>query len=75
MNATRGSKLGVENIKAEVGELRSHNEPISDMIIIGPQWTHHWKRISDKRTKNQAKMDKIEHGMEKREKSKSRQKP
>ncbi|GKB11862.1 hypothetical protein Tco_0845785, partial [Tanacetum coccineum] len=30
-----------------------------------------WKRISDKRTKNQAKTDKIEHGMEKREKTKS----
>ncbi|GKC66731.1 hypothetical protein Tco_1099329, partial [Tanacetum coccineum] len=30
-----------------------------------------WKRISDKRTKNEAKNDKTEHGMEKREKSKS----
>ncbi|GJZ77322.1 reverse transcriptase domain-containing protein [Tanacetum coccineum] len=29
------------------------------------------KRISEKRTKNQAKTDKIEHGMEKREKTKS----
>ncbi|GKE90755.1 hypothetical protein Tco_1571850, partial [Tanacetum coccineum] len=30
-----------------------------------------WKQISDKRTKNQAKMDKTEHGMEKRGKPKS----
>ncbi|GJU37751.1 hypothetical protein Tco_1186105 [Tanacetum coccineum] len=30
-----------------------------------------WKRISDKKTKNQAKTDKTEHGMEKREKPKS----
>ncbi|GJZ58605.1 protein chromatin remodeling 20 isoform X1, partial [Tanacetum coccineum] len=30
------------------------------------------KRISDKRTKNEAKTDKTEHGMEKREKSKSK---
>ncbi|GJW44621.1 reverse transcriptase domain-containing protein [Tanacetum coccineum] len=29
-----------------------------------------WKRISEKRTKNQAKTDKTEHGMEKREKDK-----
>ncbi|GJW70235.1 retrovirus-related pol polyprotein from transposon TNT 1-94, partial [Tanacetum coccineum] len=29
-----------------------------------------WKRISDKRTKNEAKNDKTEHGMEKREKTK-----
>ncbi|GKC06964.1 hypothetical protein Tco_0998574 [Tanacetum coccineum] len=33
------------------------------------------KRISDKRTKNQAKTDKTEHGMEKREKSKSKSTP
>ncbi|GJZ59618.1 hypothetical protein Tco_0615434 [Tanacetum coccineum] len=31
-----------------------------------------WKRISEKRTKNQAKNDKTEHGMEKREKTKSK---
>ncbi|GJZ24309.1 hypothetical protein Tco_0561768 [Tanacetum coccineum] len=31
---------------------------------------HGWKRISDKRTKNQAKTDKTEHGMEKRGKDK-----
>ncbi|GJY94751.1 hypothetical protein Tco_0511112 [Tanacetum coccineum] len=34
-----------------------------------------WKRISDKRTKNQAKTDKIEHGMEKRGKAKVKSKP
>ncbi|GJY73543.1 hypothetical protein Tco_0477974 [Tanacetum coccineum] len=33
-----------------------------------------WKRISDKRTKNEAKNDKTEHGMEKREKPKSKSK-
>ncbi|GKA37613.1 hypothetical protein Tco_0724178 [Tanacetum coccineum] len=32
-----------------------------------------WKRISDKRTKNQAKTDKTEHGMEKHEKPKVNQ--
>ncbi|GKC67024.1 hypothetical protein Tco_1099622 [Tanacetum coccineum] len=30
----------------------------------------HWKRISDKRTKNQTKTNKTEHGMEKRGKAK-----
>ncbi|GJT47177.1 RNA-directed DNA polymerase, eukaryota, reverse transcriptase zinc-binding domain protein, partial [Tanacetum coccineum] len=35
---------------------------------------HKWKRISDKRTKNQAKTDKIEHGMEKRGQAKSKSK-
>ncbi|GKF45942.1 hypothetical protein Tco_0135744, partial [Tanacetum coccineum] len=35
----------------------------------------HWKRISDKRTKNQAKKDKTKHGMEKREKDKVKSKP
>ncbi|GJU28865.1 reverse transcriptase domain-containing protein [Tanacetum coccineum] len=34
-----------------------------------------WKRISDKRTKNQAKNDKTEHGMEKREEAKVKSKP
>ncbi|GKE21431.1 hypothetical protein Tco_1432943 [Tanacetum coccineum] len=33
-----------------------------------------WKRISDKRTKNQAKTDKTEHGMEKRGKAKVKSK-
>ncbi|GJR15326.1 reverse transcriptase domain-containing protein [Tanacetum coccineum] len=37
----------------------------SNMISIDA-----WKRISDKRTKNQAKTDKTEHGMEKRGKAK-----
>ncbi|GKA89878.1 hypothetical protein Tco_0811690 [Tanacetum coccineum] len=31
-----------------------------------------WKRISDKRTKNEVKNDKTEHGMEKREKDKEK---
>ncbi|GJW10166.1 hypothetical protein Tco_1575993 [Tanacetum coccineum] len=34
-----------------------------------------WKRISEKRTKNQAKTDKTEHGMEEREKDKVKSKP
>ncbi|GJT97963.1 putative reverse transcriptase domain-containing protein [Tanacetum coccineum] len=34
-----------------------------------------WKRISEKRTKNQAKTDKTEHGMEKRGKDKVKSKP
>ncbi|GJZ51356.1 reverse transcriptase domain-containing protein [Tanacetum coccineum] len=34
-----------------------------------------WKRISDKRTKNQAKTDKTEHRMEEREKDKVKSKP
>ncbi|GKD61277.1 putative ribonuclease H-like domain-containing protein, partial [Tanacetum coccineum] len=34
-----------------------------------------WKRISDKRTKNQAKTDKTEHGMEKHGKDKVKSKP
>ncbi|GKA96162.1 hypothetical protein Tco_0818257 [Tanacetum coccineum] len=34
-----------------------------------------WKRISEKRTKNQAKTDKTKHGMEKREKDKVKSKP
>ncbi|GKF07768.1 hypothetical protein Tco_0041992, partial [Tanacetum coccineum] len=34
-----------------------------------------WKRISEKRTKNQAKTDKIEHEMERREKDKVKSKP
>ncbi|GJS97351.1 hypothetical protein Tco_0804319 [Tanacetum coccineum] len=33
-----------------------------------------WKRISDKRMKNQAKTDKTEHGMEKRGKDKVKSK-
>ncbi|GJZ12452.1 hypothetical protein Tco_0547682 [Tanacetum coccineum] len=33
-----------------------------------------WKRISEKRTKNQAKTDKTEHGMEKRGKDKDKAK-
>ncbi|GKA58690.1 retrovirus-related pol polyprotein from transposon TNT 1-94 [Tanacetum coccineum] len=35
----------------------------------------YWKRISDKRTKNQAKNDKTGHGMEKRGKVKAKSKP
>ncbi|GJX48512.1 hypothetical protein Tco_0273702 [Tanacetum coccineum] len=34
-----------------------------------------WKRISEKRIKNQAKNDKTEHGMKKREKDKVKSKP
>ncbi|GJZ59951.1 hypothetical protein Tco_0615767 [Tanacetum coccineum] len=34
-----------------------------------------WKRISEKRTKNQAKNDKTEHGMEKRESQSRSQRP
>ncbi|GJW70881.1 hypothetical protein Tco_0127798 [Tanacetum coccineum] len=34
-----------------------------------------WKRISDKRTKNQAKTDKTEHGMEERQKVKVKVNP
>ncbi|GJU28075.1 reverse transcriptase domain-containing protein [Tanacetum coccineum] len=36
---------------------------------------HHWKRISDKRMKNQARTDKTEHGMVKRDKDKVKSKP
>ncbi|GJV52030.1 reverse transcriptase domain-containing protein [Tanacetum coccineum] len=39
----------------------------------GVEFTY-WKRISDKRTKNQAKNDKTEHGMEKRGKDKVKSK-
>ncbi|GKC93895.1 hypothetical protein Tco_1159337 [Tanacetum coccineum] len=35
-----------------------------------PLWFGLWKRISEKRMKNQAKTNKTEHGMEKREKTK-----
>ncbi|GJR47450.1 hypothetical protein Tco_1315553, partial [Tanacetum coccineum] len=48
------------------------------LIILGWNVKHRilqnvdpWKRISDKRMKNEAKNDKTKHGMEKREKSKS----
>ncbi|GKB15487.1 hypothetical protein Tco_0849410 [Tanacetum coccineum] len=44
------------------------------LIILGWNVKHRidpWKRISDKRTKNQAKNDKTEHGMEKHGKDKS----
>ncbi|GJZ02411.1 hypothetical protein Tco_0520372, partial [Tanacetum coccineum] len=47
------------------------------LIILGWNVKHRrlqnvdpWKRISDKRAKNEAKFDKTEHGMEKREKDK-----
>ncbi|GKE28092.1 hypothetical protein Tco_1443476 [Tanacetum coccineum] len=42
-------------------------EPVMQVCFLeaGMKW------ISDKRTKNEAKTDKIEHGMEKREKTKS----
>ncbi|GJW31459.1 hypothetical protein Tco_0051491 [Tanacetum coccineum] len=36
---------------------------------------HYWKQISEKGTKNQAKIDKTEHGMEKRRKAKVKSKP
>ncbi|GJX61017.1 hypothetical protein Tco_0293917 [Tanacetum coccineum] len=36
------------------------------LLTCGLLHLHLWKRISDKRTKNQAKTDKTEHGMEKR---------
>ncbi|GKB42061.1 putative reverse transcriptase domain-containing protein [Tanacetum coccineum] len=39
-------------------------------LVIQKLYLVFWKRISDKRTKNQAKTDKTEHEMEKREKSK-----
>ncbi|GJR57643.1 hypothetical protein Tco_1499805 [Tanacetum coccineum] len=41
-----------------------------DVLSVEP-----WKRISDKRMKNQAKTDKTEHGMEEREKDKVKSKP
>ncbi|GJR57044.1 hypothetical protein Tco_1499206 [Tanacetum coccineum] len=53
-----------------------------NLIILGWNVKHRilqnvdpWKRISEKRTKNQAKTDKTEHGMEEREKTKSKSKP
>ncbi|GJT94970.1 reverse transcriptase domain-containing protein [Tanacetum coccineum] len=43
----------------------------SRLKIFSGKLKSRWKRISDKRTKNQVKNDKTEHGMEKREKTKS----
>ncbi|GKD87697.1 hypothetical protein Tco_1358851, partial [Tanacetum coccineum] len=45
--------------------------PESPMMIHGDNTYKFGKRISDKKTKNEAKNDKTEHGMEEREKSKS----
>ncbi|GJU51323.1 hypothetical protein Tco_1220878 [Tanacetum coccineum] len=43
--------------------------------LASPRSNSSWKRISDKRMKNQAKTDKTEHGMEKRGKAKVKSKP
>ncbi|GJU65627.1 reverse transcriptase domain-containing protein [Tanacetum coccineum] len=42
-------------------------------IICDKKVIHIWKQISEKRKKNQAKLDKTKHGMEKHEKTKSNQ--
>ncbi|GJT24698.1 hypothetical protein Tco_0894635 [Tanacetum coccineum] len=58
--------------------------PLAEFMIIAGADNHppmleknlyDWKQISEKRTKNQAKTDKTEHGMEEREKTKSKSKP
>ncbi|GKC20671.1 hypothetical protein Tco_1022821, partial [Tanacetum coccineum] len=50
-------------------------EPSPSNISLEPPHHRLWKRISDKRTKNEAKNDKTEHGMEEREKDKVKSKP
>ncbi|GJV05203.1 hypothetical protein Tco_1338772 [Tanacetum coccineum] len=55
----------------------SHLEAVKRIFRYIKGTTHLglWKRISEKRTKNQAKNDKTEHGMEKRGKAKVKSKP
>ncbi|GJT05783.1 hypothetical protein Tco_0840245 [Tanacetum coccineum] len=55
----------MHNIGKTIGELHA--------LLI--EYVKGWKRISEKRTKNEAKTNKTEHGMEKREKDKVKSKP
>ncbi|GJR70318.1 hypothetical protein Tco_0016383 [Tanacetum coccineum] len=55
--ASRGAETLELELRSSSNEQRAHDAQ--------------WKWISDKRTKNEAKTDKIKHGMEKREKTKS----
>ncbi|GJY60726.1 retrotransposon protein, putative, ty1-copia subclass [Tanacetum coccineum] len=52
------------------GFTQNRDEPC---VYLKASGSNVWKRISDKRTKNQAKTDKTEQGMEKHEKTKSNQ--
>ncbi|GKD05953.1 hypothetical protein Tco_1180927 [Tanacetum coccineum] len=44
-------------------------------VLLNDFYERRWKRISEKRMKNEAKNDKTEHGMEKRGKAKVKSKP
>ncbi|GJS68467.1 reverse transcriptase domain-containing protein [Tanacetum coccineum] len=61
------------NIEHSLGDLSV--KPLPDVINTDVGAYAHGKRISDKRTKNQVKNDKTEHGMEKRGKDKVKSKP
>ncbi|GJX42711.1 hypothetical protein Tco_0257701 [Tanacetum coccineum] len=54
--------------------LRNYN-PINDEPMLAADRVVAWKRISKKKTKNKAKNDNTEHGMEKRRKVKSQSQP
>ncbi|GKA62732.1 hypothetical protein Tco_0762251 [Tanacetum coccineum] len=62
-------------VKVNFDEIETKNIELEHRVASLIKENEHlklWKRISDKRTKNEAKNDKTEHGMEKREKSKSK---
>ncbi|GJZ24209.1 putative ribonuclease H-like domain-containing protein [Tanacetum coccineum] len=61
------AKKLIQMVKIDI----EHN--VADLLTKG--FDAGWKRISDKRTKNQAKNDKTGHGMEKRGKVKAKSKP
>ncbi|GJV12028.1 hypothetical protein Tco_1353569 [Tanacetum coccineum] len=61
----------MRNIRMTMPNIQLNSKFVNNM---SPEWDSFvtaWKRISDKRTKNQAKNDKTKHGMEKRGKVKA----
>ncbi|GJR19287.1 reverse transcriptase domain-containing protein [Tanacetum coccineum] len=60
----------------DVGGIFLYNTPneaskiLEDKVLLKLDFSDDWKRISDRRTKNKAKNDKTEHGMEKHRKAK-----
>ncbi|GKE84729.1 hypothetical protein Tco_1558471, partial [Tanacetum coccineum] len=59
-------KKELHSVKLQLASTIQHNKLMVDKV---------WKRISDKKTKNQAKNDKTKHGMEKHGKYKVKSKP
>ncbi|GKA77177.1 hypothetical protein Tco_0783638, partial [Tanacetum coccineum] len=75
-NRTNGN-AGLETY-SKAGQAGKENVPDQEYILLPLMHTSSnvpWKRISEKRTKNQAKTDKTKHGMEKHGKAKVKSKP